>query len=607
MQKITKVFIAIILSLIVSQTVCAQQPALYMPIEFKRAFDNGTRNPDGTVSDKYFQNRSIYDIKAKVDPTTRKVTASATITYFNESPHLLPSIQFHAYKDLYEEGMEISKLIVEGKEINLKSNKSIDKSSTYYLVTLENPLKPGASITLEMDWSITIPATVDRDGAYDETSMLVAYWYPEIAVYDDIYGWDLIDFDGTAEFYHDVSSFKVEIEMPDNFVIWASDAPVNANEIYPKKILDRLAAAQATGDKVVIIDKKDVKKGLKMNSNIWRYEVDSFPDFTFAFSDHYLWEAATYTDQFGSFFINSAYPAKNEVFGLVVDIEKDVLASFHNDFPKYPFPFKHFVAFNGETGGGMEFAGMCNDQARFDYTAEGVRYSDYEANLLLTQHEMMHMYFPFLMGINEKRFAWMDEGMAEFSEDYFTGVNLESYKDRSRFATSDNSPIMAQTYTIPLSYGINTYDNSSMSYHALLHLLGKDTFDKCIKGYMDRWKYKHPTPYDFFHTFNDLSGQDLNWFWKAWYFDWGYPDVAIKTFENGKLTIENVGGYPIAVEIVVTYDDDTSESSMTSPAVWKDKSTFQTEIKSTKSIKSIELKTMNGPDAIGENNKWLAE
>lgn len=575
-----------------------------MPIEFKQAYENRTRNWDGSVSERYFQNRSKYDLKAKVDPATRQVEASGTITYFNSSPHTLPTIQFHAYKDLYEEGMIISELTVNGRKINLANPKKIGKSKTYYWIYLDTPLAPADSVTLEMSWSITIPASVDRDGAYDETSMMVAYWYPEIAVFDDIYGWDKIDFDGQAEFYHDVSDFKVTIEIPDNFVIWASDAPTNGDEVYPKKILDRLTIAKSSDEKMIIIDKKDLNKGLKMASNIWKYEVDSFPDFSFAFSDHYIWEAATYTDPFGSYFINSAYPQKNDVFGLVIAIEKDVLASFHNEFPKYPFPFKHFVAFNGESGGGMEFAGMCNDQARFDYTTEGVPYSDYEANRLLTQHEMMHMYFPFLMGINEKRFAWMDEGMAEFSEDYFAGVNLESYKDRSRFATSDNSPIMAQTYTIPFTSGVNNYDNSSMSYHALFHLLGKEIFDQCMAGYMDRWKYKHPTPYDFFFTFNDLSGQNLNWFWKAWYFDWGYPDVAIKTFENGELTIENVGGYPIAVEIVVTFGDDSTDSNMTSPAVWKNGSFYQTNIKSEKTIKSIELKTMNGPDAIGSNNKW---
>ena len=138
----------------------------------------------------------------------------------------------------------------------------------------------------------------------------------------------------------------------------------------------------------------------------------------------------------------------------------------------YTFPFRHFTAFNGETGGGMEFPGIINDQDRTPYKAEGVKYSDYESHKLLTFHEMMHMYFPFLMGINEKRFAWMEEGMAEFSEDYFTDINLESYKSRIRFARQDVAPMMVQTYQDSRS-GINSYDISSQAYYALLHLLEK--------------------------------------------------------------------------------------------------------------------------------------
>lgn len=597
-----------LISLAILAPAHSQNDKLHMPLEIKTAYENGTRKWDGSVSDAYFQNRSEYNIKAKVDPATRQLTASGTITYFNNFPGELRSIGFQAYKDLYDDGMIIKKLVVNGEELSTDDRSRVRKFGTHYSIFLaDEPLAQGESVTLQIDWSITIPEKVDRDGAYDETSMLVGYWYPEMAVYDDLFGWDYINFDGKAEFYHDVSDFDIEVEIPENFVIWASAEPINSAEIYPKKILSRLEAAKGTSENTPIITKKDLKKGLKMDGNIWKYSVDSFPDFSFAFSDHYVWEAATYTDQHGTYFLNSAYPAANEPFSDVLTIEKEALHSFHNEFPVYPFPFKHFVAFNGEHGGGMEFAGMCNDQMRTNYTAEGVPYSDYEANKLLTFHEMMHMYFPFLMGINEKRYAWMDEGMAEFSEDYFTDINLESYRDRTRFASSSNPPLMVETYSIPKTYGTISYDISSQSYHALLHLLGKDMFDKCMQAYMDRWKYKHPSPYDFFFTFNDISGQNLNWFWKRWYFDFGYPDVAVKSFEGGELIVENLGGFPIAVEIEVTYADGSVSSEMTSPAVWKDSSTFTKQITSDKEISAIELKTLNGPDAISTNNKWEAK
>ena len=600
--------ILLFLAIFTTSLIANAQVKLYMPIEYKRAYEAGTRNWDGTVSDKYFQNRSEYKIKATVDPVTRQVEGSASITYYNNSPESLISFGFHAYKDLYDEGMVIKKLVVDGKQKDINDWNQVRRSATHYGVYIgDRPLETGKSIKIEVDWSITIPAKVDRDGAYDETSMMVAYWYPEMAVYDDVFGWDKIDFDGKAEFYHDVSDYEVEITIPEDFVIWASAAPTNSSDIYPETILKRLNKAAGTSERVSIITTKDLRKGVKMKSNTWKYSVKGFPDFSFAFSDHYLWEACTYTDKHGAYFLNSAYPAKNESFKHVINNEKQVMESFHNDFPVYPFPYKHFVAFNGETGGGMEFPGMCNDQARRDYTAEGVPFSDYDANLLLTQHEMMHMYFPFLMGINEKRYAWMDEGMAEFSEDYYTGLNLESEQSRARFAKSSNAPLMVETYNTPKAYGINSYDISSQSYHALQHLLGKELFIKCMQGYMDRWKNKHPTPYDFFFTFNDISGRDLNWFWKGWYFDWGYPDVALTSYEDEMLTVTNEGGRPIAVEIHITYKDGTAESTMISPIVWMQSSKFETEIYDSEKISTIELKTLNGSDSFRENNFWRSE
>jgi hypothetical protein len=589
---------------LVFQFKASAQQSLYMPIEYKQAYENGTRLWNGNVSEKYRQNSANYDLHAKVNPKTRVVDCSGTIVYSNNQDQELSYVVFQAYKDLYPSGMRIKSLRVGGETYSLDDEKRVKHLETYYRLVLGKPLQPNESLTIEMEWAFTIPEKVDRDGAYDASSMLVAYWYPEMAVYDDVFGWDEIVFDGDAEFYHDVSNFKVEVEIPSKYVVWASAEPKNSEEIYPKSMLDRISLAKQSAEKVIIIGSDDLAKGVKMNSTIWKYEVDSFPDFTFAFSDHFIWEANTYQDQNGKYFLNSVYPEKNVAFGDVLKIENEALYSYHNEFPLYPFPFKHFVAFNGENAGGMEFAGMCNNQMRTNYKAEGISYSDYEANKLLAFHEMMHMYFPFLMGINEKRYAWMDEGMAEFSEDFFTNVSLESYKDRSRFARSSNPPLMVETYSIPKTYGIVSYDIASQSYHALYQLLGAELFTKCMNGYMDRWKYKHPTPYDFMFTFNDLSGKNLDWFWKAWYFDWGYPDVAVGKYENGILEIENVGGRPIAVEVVIEYGDKRKESRMLSPEVWHDSNLHKLVLAYANDVVAIELKTLNGADAVGDNNFW---
>ncbi len=601
MKMIRSLFL-IYLMIISVFSVLAQE--LYMPIEYRQAYENGTRASNGTVSEKYFQNRSIYDIKVSVNPDKRLVEGNVQIRYFNNSTHTLKKIVFHSYKDVYWDGMVLKSVVLNDEQVDLKDKRQIRHYGTHYSVYLNEYLTPGDFVDLEIEWSITIPAKVNRDGAYDESSMFVAYWYPEIAVYDDVFGWDKIVFDGRSEFYHDFSDYKISIEIPKEYVVWASSAPINGDEIFPKKIKSRLKEVENSDEKVVIISEDDLEKPLKMKENIWKYEVKNFPDFSFAFSDHYLWESIKHKDQHGTYTLNSAYPEQNENFAMVADLEVEALEIFHSTFPKYPFPFEHFVAFNGETGGGMEFPGMCNNAVRKNASSEGKILTDIDANKLLTVHEMMHMYFPFLMGINEKRYGWLDEGMAEYAEDAFTGVDLESERSRERLARSGNPPPMVETYTIPKSYVVVSYDISSQAFYALRSLLGEQTFDRCLQEFMSRWEYKHPTPYDLFYTFNDVSGKNLNWFWKAWFFDWGYPDVGIVTFEDGVLALENLGSKPIALSIEVSFEDGKQRVMELSPEVWREDLVHQVQIESPDLVTKIVLKTLNGDDAIRDNNYW---
>ena len=343
-----------------------------------------------------------------------------------------------------------------------------------------------------------------------------------------------------------------------------------------------------------------------MKNSVWKFEISSVPDFAFALSDHFIWEAGSYKDEHGEFFLHSAYDPKNGGFSTVVDAQKLSLKIFHNDFPKYPFPYHHFTIFNGLIGGGMEFPGMANDQA---YSGEqyskwmGFEVTDFQANLGVTLHEMFHMYFPFMMGINEKRYGWMDEGWADFA-DYFSPHKFENKSNNEYITRHWTVPMMVPTYTRPNHSWVNSYTIGSYSYYSLYHLLGEDLFDKCMKTYIERWKGKHPTPYDYFFTFNDASGQDLNWFWKSWYFDFGYPDLSNQGLKNDQLTIKNEGGRPLAFELIYTLNDGSTYQEVISPEVWKTGKVFTKKVDNASNISSIELKSGNGSDAIHDNNKW---
>jgi len=465
-------------------------------------------------------------------------------------------------------------------------------------------------LSLQINWHYTIPGKgFERSGAIDETSMFIAYWYPEIAVMDDINGWDIITYDASAEFYHDKSDFKVQIEAPKNYVLWATVAPLNGSEIYPQEIAKRLTKARQSTDPVVILDSLDYQNGIEMVSGIWRYEAKGFPDFSFALSDHFDWHAGIYEDRYGTYFLNAAF-APNQPYGdEVIKGQQASLNIFHNDFPAYPFPFKYFTVFNGLEGGGMEFPGMANNQASsgVEYSRwTGSEVSDYEANLGVTLHEMFHMYFPFLMGINEKRFGWMDEGWADFA-DYFTPNLFSGDWDQTYLGHQFVVPMMVPTYTTPRHSGINSYTIGSYSYYSLYHLLGEDVFKKAMNEYINRWQGKHPTPYDYFFTFNNVTGMNLNWFWERWYFDWGYPDLGIVAYANNQLTIENVGGRPLAFKLTYTYNDNTTASEIVSPTVWQETNKHTMKVEANKEIVTIQLSILGGSDALLENNWWLKD
>lgn len=597
---------------------------LYMPLEIKKANNQETRTNDGSVSSSYWQNSSSYKIKVEVDPVEKLLTGSATIVYTNNSSDSLDQIVFHAYHDYYKsgarrygrhsadtsvdnEGMVLDKVVVRGKEIDMSNKENYSYRRTNYGIKLNPKLAPEETVELQIAWHLTIVGEgFRRSGAINETSMFIAYWYPEIAVYDDIFGWDRILYDGSAEFYHDFSDFEVELTIPDNYIAWASVAPDNAKEIFSEEIWRRIQKAASSEEKITIVGKEDWGKGVKMKSNIWKYTAKQFPDFSFALSDHFIWESSSYTDKFGKYILNSAYDPKNLAFSTVIATQKEALRIFHNKFPVYEFPFHYFTIFNGYPSGGMEFAGMTSDHSntgKMFSKLTGKEVSDFEANLGVSLHEMCHMYFPFLVGINEKRYAWMDEGMADFSS-YFAPVLFSGNHDQPFLGSSTVLPVMVPTFAAPSHARINSYIIGSHSYHSLYHLLGKDKFTAAMKFYMDTWKTKHPTPYDFFNAIEVSTGMDLDWFWKVWYFDWGYMDVAISSFENDTLTLENIGGRPISMKITYILEDDSKMTEQINPIVWKDNNIYSKEVKMEKSIKEIRISIMDYSDAVAGNNIW---
>lgn len=598
----------------------AQSQELYMPLNVKKTYDNDTRTITGGVSGHYWQNKSSYFLRATIDPSSRTLVGKAEVIYYNESPHTLDKIVLQAYHNYYKSnaarlwpgfyekhsGMILDSLYVEDRKVDLHDWNQINTNGTNYTISLQSPLAAGDSLRLAISWRYSIPyKNFISSGAIDSTSMFIGYWYPEIAVYDDIDGWDTFIYDGGAEFYHDFSDFKVEITVPDHFMVWASVAPSNKVEVYSEMILKRLGnVVSDTGISEILHVDEYKKVGTSMQT--WKYKAKSLPDFSFAISDHFEWYAVNYRDTIGDYFLQAVFPKNHGSFRSVPEAMTKAIQLMHSDFPSYPFPFKYFTIFNGIHEGGMEFPGMANNHESMDAAIVfGRELSAYEQNLFLSLHEMAHSYFPFLVGINEKKYGWMDEGMAMFSSDFIPAIYASHNEDKQFLGHSSILPMMTPTIQ-DKQFVVNAYFAAPRSINALYALLGKKTFAKCIRSFIDEWKYKHPTPYDFFNLVNREADEDLSWFWKNWYFDWGHIDLAIDTVKNNFVTVSNIGGRAVSSSLKIIYSDGTKEVVELSPLIWKDNAKHTYYSDKNNMISEAEINVLGG-DALSDNNKRFNE
>ncbi len=603
--------------------------SLYMPINIQKAFKAGTRSMDGLPGKSYWQNHSQYKISVHVYPHSRLLSGQARIIYFNESPDSLKQLVLRTYPDLYKkgnmrdfpidpsvvnEGMHIHSLVVNGQKIDLhEAHSKARRMGTNLFVQLSNPLAPNDNVRVEITWDYTIPNKSQiRAGAYDKSSFFIGYWYPQLAVYDDVDGWDRINYTGQQEFYNDFSDYDVQIHTPAGFNVWGTGILQNPDEIYPEQQLKMFNDAHHSDKIFRIINKESYAKDsivINPNAKSWHLIAKQVPDFAFAMSDHYLWDATSVDvgDNGRRVFVSAAYKPESKGFYEVDSIAALTIGYLSKTFPAVPFPFPKLTAFNGGSGG-MEFPMIIND-TNIDKWSRAVG---------LTSHEITHSYFPFYMGINERKYAWMDEGwatmlpfdlQAHFAPDYDQrAIRVKRY---IRFAGQEMElpPITPSVMERGSTYRTASYGRPATAYAILRDMLGDKLFLKVMHGYMNRWHGKHPLPYDFFNSINDLSGQNLNWYLKPWFFESGYPDLGIKKVErkNGtiRVVVEKVGNFPTPVKVNLIFANDSSKSITKTAAAWADGNTTVTfNIPVDQKVVRVELGGSHIPDAVKENNSY---
>jgi hypothetical protein len=439
---------------------------------------------------------------------------------------------FQISESSLSDGVKIKSIKIDGEEIDLSDYRKGRRYATNISLFPSSSIKPNTSTSIELEWSFLMPGGPPiRMGTYDSTIYFVAYWYPQIAVYDDIDGWDEYSFGGMHEFYNNFNNFDVKITVPASQGIWATGELQNPDAVLLPDIYERFKEALFSDTVINIITKENLTGKVfndDNNKNTWHFIARDVPDFAFATSDRYLWDGLSYEPEKESgrrVFISAVYNPGSDDFYHVASITKDAVEYFSTVLPAVPFPYPSLTVFNGS--GGMEFPMIINNGSE----------KEIAGTARLTSHETAHQYFPFLTGMNETKYAWMDEGMAvmvpfDFQERYDQSIKHKNVKLYEAFAgeETDIPLIIPSIMSRGSAYRFAAYTRSSIAFSLLENTLGKDLFREALKEFTNRWRGKHPIPYDFFYTFNEIAGEDLSWFWIPWFFERGYPDLAVKVF-----------------------------------------------------------------------------
>ena len=604
----------------------ASSQDLYKPRDVKKAFANGTRSDDGRPGKAYWQNKARYNIHIKAAPPSRTIYGTEDITYINNSPNELKQLVFKLFMNIHKpgaprtggasadyltKGVIIDSIVSNGKRLRFNPN-----AFTIMSVGLPQPLASKDSVQLSVAWHYHMSLESGREGMIDSTTFFVAYFYPRIAVYDDYRGWDTTPFTDALEFYSDFNDYTLNVQVPKNYLVWATGTFTNPADVLSSSAANRYKQSLTANDVVRIVTPQDLaakNSTAQKDFNTWQFTSANIPDVALGLSDHFVWDAGSLvvdktTGRRAS--VQAVYNDTAADFHHMVKFGKESLEWLSNSWPGIPYPYEKSIIFQGYAG--MEYPMMANDET----------YEDTTFSKFVAMHELAHSYMPFYMGINETRYGSMDEGWATtfellFNTDKMGKAKADGFFKQFRVQNWTNDPAQEQDMPIvtvgsSLSGGgvsNNQYGKPALGYLALKDILGDVQFKKALHTYMDAWHGKHPIPWDFFNIVNTATAQNLNWFWNSWFFSNNYIDLSLKdvktTSGTTTVSVENVGGMPAPFDVVVTYDDGTTESFHQKPSVWqKDGKAVTIPVKTKKGVSSVKLDGGIYMDAAPKDNEW---
>lgn len=603
-----------------------------------------TRAATGEPNAGYWQNKADYQVAVSLNDQTNEISGSVTITYKNNSPHALPFLWLQLDQNLFSKesrGQARMPLNARSRYGDSKTNFSggytisavkllNENTAADYVITdtrmqvrLPRSMKPGGDVVkIKIDYSFILPEYgADRCGILKTKNgniFAVAQWYPRMCVYDDVEGWNTAPYLGPSEFYLEYGDFDMMITAPSNHIVVCSGELLNESEVLNNMFLSRLAEAKKSNKTVMIRTETDVIENASrplLKPLTWHYKISNSRDVAWASSKSFIWDAAKINLPGGkNALAMSVYPAESagrKGWGRSTEYTKASVENYSKRWLEYPYPWAVNVASNI---GGMEYPGIvfCG-------------YNATEGDLFgVTDHEFGHTWFPMIVGSNERKYGWMDEGFNTFINtlaelDFNNGeykskpVNMET---GAAFMFGKGTEAIMYTPDAMKERNIGNALYGKPGYGLTLlrnEILGPDRFDYAFREYIRRWAYKHPTPWDFFRTMDNAAGENLSWFWKAWFVENYNFDQAITSVKyenddaaNGAIvTIVNLE--QMALPVNITYETKSGvKGNLKLPVeVWNNTDTWKVKLPTTEDLKKVELDAAKVfPDIDFSNNVW---
>ncbi|CAN5833862.1 M1 family metallopeptidase [soil metagenome] len=649
--RLIGILLLLLLSLSTSE---AQRPIPYpvmAPPQFEAAVRAGTRTATGQPGPNYWQQRADYSIDATLDPAARRVTGTATIRYTNNSPDTLPHLVLKLLQNLHAPGVVRNRNVEITGGMNLTGFTAAGRSfreatttpqageyhidGTVLTVALRQPLAPGSAIDLTVGWDFRIPIAggAPRMGQDGEV-FFVSYWYPHMAVYDDLYGWNTDPYMGAGEHYKGFGDFDVRITAPASFLVAATGDLLNESDVLSDGVRDRLQRARTTDGRVEVVRRQDRGSGRATRAGsgtqTWMFSAQNIRDFAFGASAAYVWDVQRVMidreDGPATVLSHALYRPGTQSWERAAEFGAFSLR--HLSELLFPYPWSHMTSVEGIIGGGMEYPMITLiGGARTDETLFSVIY-----------HEISHMWFPMIVGTDERSFTWMDEGMTSYNtnlgvDSFFdgsaanrpaidpwerrrqhhyylaeTGYAVEPMRHNDRFPVAHATPEVNPVQDSPRI--VASYSTPVMVLRAIEGIYGRERFLEAYRTYADEWQYRHPYPWDFFNTFERVLGENLDWLWTPYLFETWNMDhglSAVRPTANGlEVVVEDYGLAPVPSPVRVTYTDGRQEWQTVPVSVWLSGSRIATLTFPPGEVSRVEIDPEGYlPDLDPRNNVWI--